>query len=183
MNLLLTPLVALRAQEDEPSTVGAPSHYSPSSRQRRWVQEAEEPVARRAARLASFREARGALNLPTVAIEYDPRARPRIDRAPCFAAPRVTKVALFTCVAWVESPLWEEAPAGLLRDQGTNRLLRPIRRRAFTIARERSGATPIRLTRTPSVAGSWERPGGEPGAPGERRPRRARPGFPDRVKP
>jgi hypothetical protein len=62
-------------------------------------------------------------------------------------------------VAWrrVESsPLGEEPPAGLLRNQGPYRLVGPIQRRAFTIARERSGATPIRLTRTPSVAGSWE---------------------------
>jgi len=178
VNLLLTPLVALRAQEDEPSAVGAPSHYSPSSRQRRWLQVAEEPVAGRAARLASFREARGALNLPTVAIEYDPRARPRIDRAPR----RCSEVSLVARHGWSRL-FWRRLQPGFCEIRGRIGFWGRIRRRAFTIARERSGATPIRLTRTPSVAGSWERPGGEPGAPGERRPRRARPGFPDRVKP
>jgi len=166
VNLLLTPRVARHAQEDEPSAVGAPSHPSPPSRQRRWFQEAEEPVVE------------GYGGPSTVAIESDPRARPRIDRAPCHCS----EVALVAWHGWSRL-IYEEAPAGLWRDQGPHRLLEPIRRRAFTIARERSGATPIRLTRTPSVAGSWERPGGEPGAPDERRPQRARPGFPGRVKP
>jgi len=117
-------------------------------------------------------------DLPSAAIECDPRARPRIQGTPRFCS----EVAL---VAWrrVESPLLKEAPAGLLRDQEPHRRFRPIRRRAFTITRKRSRVIPIRLTRTPSVAGSWERPGGEPSASGERRSQRARSGCPDRVKP
>ena len=148
-----------------------PSHLSPPSRQRRWFRGAEEPVVE------------GCGGPPTSAIEYDPRARPRIERAPRCCSEENQRLSL---VAWrrVESSPFrgEEPPAGLLRNQGPYRLFGPIQRRAFTIARERSGATPIRLTRTPSVAGSWEGPGGEPSAPGERRSRRARPGFPERVK-
>jgi hypothetical protein len=167
MNRLLTPLVALQRSRTSLSAVGAPSRRSPSSRQRRWLQVAEEPGFGRSE------------DLPTPAIECDPRARPRIQGTP----QRCPEVALVARVERVESPLLEEAPAGLLRNQGPYRLLGPIRRRAFTIARGRSGVSPICSTRTPRVAGSWEGPGGEPGAPDERRPQRARPGCPARVRP
>jgi len=139
--------------------------------------------SRRAVRLASFREARAAMNLPTAAIESDPRARPRIERAPRLCHLEVAPGVWRWLSGWSRLVLREVAPAGLRRNQGLYRLCGPIQRRAFTIARERSGATPIRLTRTPSVADSWETPGGEPGAPGERCPERARSGCPDRVKP
>jgi hypothetical protein len=82
--------------------------------------------------------------------EHDPGSN-----EPRAVAPRLAK-GCPRYVAWVEFPLVEEAPAGLSRDQGPHRLLGPIQRRAFTIARERSGVSPIRLTRTPSVAASWE---------------------------
>ena len=171
MNLLLTPHVAHRAQQDEPFCGDTPSHLSPPSRQRRWFPGAEEPGIE------------GCGGPPTSAIEYDPRARPRIERAPAPLLRGEPKVAL---VAWrrVESsPFGGGASSRVAAKSGAVSAFGPIQRRAFTIARERSGATPIRLTRTPSVAGSWERPGGEPCAPGERRSRRARSGFPGRVKP
>lgn len=178
MNLLLTPLVARRAQQDKPFCGWCAEPPLPPSRQRRWFREAEEPAVEKCSPPRQLSRGSGRHVLLTVAIDCDPRARPRIQGTPRFCS----EVAL---VAWrrVESSLVEEAPAGLSRNQEPYRHLGPIRRRAFTIARERSGVIPIRLTRTPSVAGSWERPGGEPGAPGERRSRRARSGCPDRVKP
>jgi hypothetical protein len=105
----------------------------------------------RAARLASFREARGALNLPTGAIECDPRARPRIERAP----------APSHGVAWGRAASFDGgrssrvvARSGALLALGQSSAA-PSR----SLVR-RSRATPIRWTRTPSVAASWETPVG-----------------------
>lgn len=168
MNLLLTPHVAHRAQQDEPFCGGC----------------AKPPFA--------------AVSPKTVVSG----GRGACGRGVWWPSDLCNRVrsASTTSNRASPSPLLRGCPRGLasggvfslLRGGGSSRVAAksgavsafgPIQRRAFTIARERSGATPIRLTRTPSVAGSWEGPGGEPSAPDERRSRRARSGFPERVKP
>lgn len=172
MNLLLTPLVAHRAQQDEPFCGGC----------------AEPPCAAVSPKtvVSGGRGAcgRGVWWPSDLCNRVRPASTTSNRASPAPLLRGITKgCPRGVASGGVFSFRGEEALAGLLRNQGPYRLFGPIQRRAFTIARERSGATPIRLTRTPSVAGSWERPGGEPGAPGERCPRRARPGLPGRVKP
>jgi len=182
VNLLLTPLSRAVRSRTSLSAAGAPSHIWPSSRQRRWFREAEEPVVEKSSPPRQLSRGAGS---------HEPSDRCNRVRSASTTSNRASPAPVLRCAevalgAWRWTggvPSFGGGSSRASAKSGAVSACGPIRRRAFTIARERSGATPIRLTRTPSVADSWEKPGGEPSAPGERCPQRARPGCPGRVRP
>lgn len=91
------------------------------------------------------------VRLPSVAIECDPRARPRIQGTPR----RRSEVTLVTQRGWSRL-FWRRLQPGCCEIRGRIGFWGQSDAAPSRLLVMRSGASPIRLTRTPSVAGSWE---------------------------